>query len=260
MSAPELEMKTYSEAIQMLKRRNLRLKWARAGGLAAVGVLLLAGEVRLAGLAALVLGGSLLLLREPLSASRFYAAEKFILTDEQRRVRAVLGIDGEYSTLRLFSEGGQPVAELSGSSKYSAVLLRPETGEEATVLSWGDQGAMLTLKGAWGEAVTGAFHVPGVPDDLGKEWAPGPYVQVKDANGRERVFLYVTSGEFGGTSLDFRDGTGSAEASLHVGNGAASLELKEEDASRLLLGRCRFDPSARLVLYDKNGNIMWQAP
>jgi len=36
MSTPEPDMQTYSEAIEVLKRRSLRVKWAHVGGLVIV--------------------------------------------------------------------------------------------------------------------------------------------------------------------------------------------------------------------------------
>ncbi len=261
MSAPELEMQTYSEAIQMLKRRNLRLKWARAGGLAVVGVLLLAGEVRLAGLVALVLGGALLLIRDPLSTSRFHAAEKFIVTDEEKRVRAVLGMDEEYTTLRFFTPNGQTALDLAASSDHAAILLAPGPEDECAHLAFDSEaGSALTLKSAFGETRMGTLRVPGAPEHLPKEWAPGPYIYMSDANGRERVFLSVVSGELGQTMLDLAGGTGKAEASFYVAEGATRLEIKEQDGFRTLLGRSPVDGLRGLVLFDKNGDIIWQAP
>ncbi len=182
MATPELDMQTYSQAAETLKRRNLRMKWARAGGLMIVGVLLLAGDVRLAGLAALVLGASLLL-REPLSASPLCAAEKFILTDNEKRVRATLGIDEEYSTLRFFSVRGQTLLDLSASSDFSSILLRPETGEESAHLAFGMKGgAMLTLTSMFDKAIMGALRVPAA-EHVATEWAPGPFISMEGASG-----------------------------------------------------------------------------
>jgi len=74
MNTPDTEMQTYPETIDGLKRRSQRLKRAGVGLLQVTGVLLLAGEVRLAGVPLLVLGGAMLLLRIPLSNSRFNRA------------------------------------------------------------------------------------------------------------------------------------------------------------------------------------------
>ena len=260
MSTPEPDMQTYSEAIEMLRRRNLWMKWARAGGLVIFGVFLLAGDVRLAGLAALVLGASLLLLREPLSASPFYAAEKFILTDNQKKVRAVLGVDEEYSTLRLFSEGGDMVLDLAASSDHSTILLAPGTGKESASLSFQrETGPMLTLRGMFGEAIMGACRIPG-GEHLSTTWAPGPFVSMKDASGRSRAFLYAVSGDLGGTDFALADGSGRAEASIYVAEGGTRVEIGERGRPRTVLGRSRADALEGIVLLDKDGGVIWRAP
>jgi hypothetical protein len=235
MNVPEPDPKAYSLAIEMLKRRNLRLKWARAGGLVVIGVLLLAGEVRVAGAAALALGGALLLMRDPLSANRFQAAEKFILTDDQERVRAVLGMDKGYTTLRYFTESGQVVLDLSGSSDHSAILLAPEAGGGHALLQFEAKwGPALTLKNSWGEVSVMAFGLPGAPEHLGAEWAPGAHISVKDASGRRRVVLEAESGDLGATRLNLTSGTGDAQISFRVDGEKTYLKLREHDVSRTL--------------------------
>jgi len=236
------------------------MKWARAGGLVIVGVLLLAGAVRLAGLAALALGGSFLLLREPLSASPCYAAEKFILTDNQKKVRAVLGVDEEYSTLRLFSEGGDMVLDLAASSDHSTILLAPGTGKESASLSFQTKtGPMLTLTGMFGRAIMGACRIPGA-EHLSAEWAPGPFVSMEDASGRSRALLYAVSGGLGGTELALADGSGRAEASIYVAEGGTHVGIGEQGRFRTILGRRRTDALEGIVLFDKDGGVIWRAP
>jgi hypothetical protein len=261
MKAPEPDIKTHTHAIDMLKRRSMWLKFARAAGLAAIGVVLLAGEVRLAGLVALVLGGALLLIRDPLSASRFYAAEKFILTDEEKRVRAILGIDEEKTTLRFFTPNGQTALDLSASSGHADILLAPGPEDDCAHLYFDSEaGSALTLRTAFGETRMGTLRLPATCEHLAKEWAPGPFFSMKDANGRERVSLSVVSGELGHTTLDLAEGTGKAEASFYVAEAAPCLEVKEQEGFRTLLGRSPIDGRRGLVLFDKDGEIIWQAP
>jgi hypothetical protein len=235
MSAPEPDPKTYSHAIEMLKRRNVRLKWFRVGGLVVIGVLLLGGEVRLAGAAALALGAGLLLMRDPLTTNRFLAAEKFVLTDDQGRVRAVLGMDEQYTTLRYFTESGQVALDLSGSSDHSSLLLRLEARDEEALICCGTKlGPGLQLHGAQGKMTFFAFGVPGVTEELGREWAPGAYVSIEDGTGRKRVALDLESGELGATSLRLTSGTGEAEIWANSDGQKASLKLRERDVWRSL--------------------------
>jgi hypothetical protein len=264
MGTTKSEMQAYSEAVEMLRLRGQRVKLASICALVGIGVLLLGGEVRVAGLVAVLLGAVMLWERDSISASRLCVAEKFILTDQQRRVRGIVGIDEEYATLRFLTASGEVVLDLSASSDYSSILLRPGTGEECAHLSYADKfGPLLTLKASFGETMMGAFRMPGASEELGSSWAPGPYFLMKDATGRERASLTVVSGEQGATDFRLEDGTGNAQVSFGAGASmqeGAFLEVKDPDGWRAVLGRSGFDEPPRFAVFDKDGNVSWQAP
>ena len=235
MNQRDADMQTYSHALDVLMRRTNRLKWARGASVVVTGLLLVGGEVRLAGLAALALGLATLFARERVSKGSVYVADKFILTDGNQGVRAILGVDKEYSTLRLFSPNGQTVLDLSASADDSHVILMPGTAETSAHLSSQVKyGPLLTLKGAFGNATMGVFHAPAVPEPLPRECTPGPYLSMRDAQEKDRVSISVVSGELGGTFLDVVDGSGKAAVSQAVDNGVAFLKVKNHDTCRNL--------------------------
>lgn len=235
MNQEETEIQEYTHALDVLTRRSSRLRWVRGAAIAAIGLLLVVGEVRLAGLAALVLGLAALFVRDLAFKTSVCVAEKFILTDGKRRVRAILGTDQEYSTLRFFEPDGKTTLDLSASADDSHVLLTPGTAEtSAHLCSQIKYGPMLTLKAAFGKAVIGVLHAPGVPNHLANECAPGPYFSMKDAQEKDRVSISVVNGELGGTSLDIVDGSGKAAVSQSAANGTASLKAKSHDTWRNL--------------------------
>jgi hypothetical protein len=111
----------------------------------------------------------------------------------------------------------------------------------------------------FGKAIIGALRVPGA-EHLSTQWAPGPYIHMFDASGRERASLSVVSGDLGSTSFAVADGSGSAEASLRVDKGAARMELSEQGKFRTLLGRTQVGGLQGIVLFDKDGGVVWRAP
>jgi hypothetical protein len=264
MGTTKSETQAYSEAVEMLRHREQRVKLAFVCAVVGIGVLMLAAEVRLAGLVAVLLGAAaaMLWVRSSISASPVYVAEKFILTDHQRRVRGIVGMDEEYATLRFFTASGEVVLDLSASSDFSSILLRPGVGDEGAPLSYTNKfGPSLTLKASFGETMIGAFRIPGTPEELGSSWAPGPYFWMKDARGRKRASLTIVSGEHGSTDFRLEDGTGKAQVSFGAGaSEGAFLEVKDPDGWRTLLGRNRFNVAARFAAFDKDGNVSWQAP
>lgn len=167
-------------------------------------------------------------------------ARKFEMVDTAGKVRARLE-DFSGPQLALSDDKGQLRVTLgSGPGGSVALHLRDEQGQGRVVLSF--------ISGLSG----------------------GPSLSLRDSEGKEQAGLYTFSR--GQPSLFMQDGAGKWRAALGLdGGGRPSLTLSDAAGNpRAVLGvtstvtiktgQTTTRPESSLVLFDKDGKVMWQAP
>jgi hypothetical protein len=117
-----------------------------------------------------------------------------------------------------------------------------------------------------------AFNFPYLAffDDKGQvgQFLDPAAVALADDQGKRRAILYTGTE---GPSLELLDGSSGSRAALHAWKDAARLELYDSSARfRAVLGSTSLQiprtgtveerPESSLILFDKDGKVIWRAP
>jgi hypothetical protein len=217
-------------------------------------------------------------------------AQRFEVVDSLGRTRAVLGAvrtdDGnEEVSLSIVGRGGSVVAELETKRlfvcDYGELTVYGNSPRQRESATLGGYGPALTLdddvNGECNLSPAGlGFYVgptPSMPvgsdklgaEELAKSWAA--FSAALDA--RSRISLSVSRN--GLPQLTLSDGEGRGRAVLSIRDGRPWLSLSDEDGTcRAVLGsvgletvktgETRKTAESSLVLFDKEGKVLWQAP
>jgi hypothetical protein len=257
-------METSTPSLQSLAGRVKRLekqnRWLRRAGLA---VLFLAAAVGVMGQA---------------RPSRVVEANEFVLKDSAGRVRARLSMEGtNRPTLSFYDENSHIPASLAGGDEPFLVLNRAGSNEQVSL------GANKTLYGLalYDKTIRVGLSVQkGVPgldlfDESGKRRAAitapptGPTFNLTDSDGKAGFTLWVAP--FGaGPDLSMYDSAGKLRVDLVAPPGGPSLKLSDQDGFSTILGstdlliprtgRKESTSAASLVLFGKDGKVLWSAP
>ena len=228
------ELSAIVSRLERVEKENRRLKRAALGILVLAGAVLLMGQAR---------------------PDRTIEAQKFVLKDATGKARAVLGMFAGRPTLSLYDAQGFPVVSLAGEEGAQLVVSRTGGQELIQIGSFG--------KGTFGVAIYGK--------DTG-----GPL-------GRVRAALGVVKGTPG---LDLYGEDPTASADLSVQSSGPSLTLSHSDGyitldqtsvelsdkqgfqtrigssalQTLRTGETHKTSAASLVMFGKDGKVLWSAP
>lgn len=186
--------------------------------------------------AVLLVGG---LVWHPATVADVVRARRFEMVDTAGNVRARLeDFSGLGPQLALNDDKGQLRATLgSGPGGSVALRLRDAKGQGRAVLSLVSDGPTLSMRDPEGREQVGLFTSSNGQSSL----------LMQDAAGKWRATLGLDDG--GMPHLTLSDAAGTARAVL----GPTSLEAAKT-------GEIRTRPESSLVLFDKDGRVMWQAP
>ncbi len=238
MNKPTIE--TLARRLDRVEREN---RWLKRAGLVALAVI-----------AAVVLVG------QAMPKSRIVEAAKFVLTDANGKVRAVLGQEsggttapsvaevlrpakielGKYG-LHLYGADGGMRASLTGSWLLGGggyLYLQDKETASSAELMVGSNGAMLSLS-ATKQSLEEARQ-------LGRAIAAGKMEEAKKLMFKANTAHLLT--ESVGSSLQFSD-KGTTRATL----GHTSLKT-------VRTGVVQTRPSSSLVLFGEDGKVIWSAP
>ncbi|MBI4589738.1 MAG: hypothetical protein HY725_12950 [Candidatus Rokubacteria bacterium] len=221
MKEPTLD--TLTQRLDWLERENCR--WLRGAAL-----------VSLLGFAIIALMGQ----TSPSSVSKILEAERFVLRDASGRARAILGIQADGSVgLEFSGETGKPAVTLAALRDGAVALeLRDRSGRSRASLGVQPNGAARL-----------GFY---------------------DQDGKARAGLSTMTA--GVPILSLFDKAGTPRAALRLlPDGAPTLELLDDEThTRAVLGHTELAtarkgtvekrPAASLVLFDKDGKVIWRAP
>jgi len=163
---------------------------------------------------------------------REVSARRFILEDNNGKLRATLQLDKDGPRLRLYDENGKTCADLGGSEDGPGLILNH--GNNITTLTVGEDMMGLIL------ANTNAN--PRASLLVGKD---GPEFRLYDENGKTRAVLVVTKD---GPILGLYDKNGKTRATLGIN------QTTTPD------GKVIIYPESSLLLSDPNGKVIWMAP
>jgi len=167
-------------------------------------------------------------------------AERFEVVDAKGEVRAVLAVREDGTPhLALFDADGQvrAIVAVLPSGTPDLYLCDADGKPRASLAVWED-GPSLTLRDAKGKDRATL--------ELSRDW--GPILWLDDAAGKTRLELGLGLPD-GNPILSLADKEGTTRATL----GATSTKT-------LATGVVHQRPESSLVLSDKEGNVLWQAP
>jgi len=240
------------------------------------------GALVLIGLATVTLMGRATSSRVP----KVVEAEKFVLRDTTGKERATLEVQPYGSAALAFADGNgrrQAIMEVSANGEGS-LWLSGEDGKSVATLEVIAGLPQLTLRGKDGHvrAALGLLLGVGQPilqlndengghgADLGLSLDGSRFLAFYDESGHVRSVLRVFSK--GGSALALIDKKGGARAWLTLASdGSPSLILQDENGKeRAVLGHTALEttrtgtveqrPASSLVLFDKDGKVLWGAP
>lgn len=266
MNEPTIE--TLAQRLERLEREN---RWWRYGGLGSFLVL-----------AATIMMGQVI------PTARVVEAEKFMLKDWKGNIRAVLGPEMTHSPpiasagagigtygLHLYDSDGKYRAGIAETGPYSTpqkswvLELRDRNTPTSAYLGVSDGLARLDLR------ATNQSREVAEREDA--EWRK-KFNAAKTPKEREKLFpqrtndvtVSLTAFPKGTSSVSVRHGLGG-ELDLYLLNRRPSLNIEDEKGtSRVVLGQTKLEnkatgvteerPLSSLVLFDKDGKVVWQAP
>lgn len=244
-----------------------------------------------------ILAGSVLLMGQSVPKSRVIEAEKFVLKDTKGKIRAILGpewtdhpaptleprvfglivVPGHAYGLHLYAEEGRYVAGLTGRGNGEGASLELHDGKtpSSAYVTVGAGRASLNLaateqtrevaerqEAEWGKRVRAAK----TPEERWRLFESRPFDGITAtlsafAKGTSSMYLVR------GSSLKT---TGGAELRL-LRDGRVGLSLTDEKGTtRAVLGHTSLErkrtgaveqlPASSLVLFDKDGQVIWNAP
>ena len=191
--------------------------------------------LKTAGIAVLVLTVVGLLMGQAMPRARIVEAEGFLLKDGAGKVWGGLGVDENASRLFLADEKGKTRAELSGSKYGSMLLLRDENGK--------GRASLVLLKFNSGLELYDENRKFGAMLNVNED---GPRLSLHDENRKGRVGLGVDKD---GPRLGLYDEKGKIRAAL----GRTELEA-------IKTGTVEQRAESSLVLFDRDGKVLWQTP
>ena len=242
MTSQTLDLQTVVERLEKVEAQNRRLKWA--------------------GVLVVVVVCAVVLMGQASPKKRVVEAERFILRDAGGNMRAWLGVDAKnWVGLSLFDKDEKPRVGLTVYADGSADLkLRDAEGTlRAGLEASADGKTNLVLYDVEERGRVGLFVLG---DGLGG-------LSLYDAEGKNRVALGVESD--GGPYLSFFDAGGKRRIGLNTTSDLPRVALNDADGVlRAVLGSTSLEtiqtgavtkraPSS-LVLFDKEGKVIFQAP
>jgi len=242
MSEPILN--TLTHRLDRLERDNRRLK---LGGAFLVLALVSVGAM-----------GQVL----PKAVPKVVEAERFVLRDTKGKILAALGTRSSGTVLFLYDQNGKARAGLSLLADGSpGLVLADQNGKErATLIVLADGSPSLSLADQNGKTRAGL--------SLLADGLPLPSLVLADQNEKSRAVLTV--GADGSPHLGLFDQNEKPRADLSVGTSGPSLVLLDENRNRAVLGHTALEgkatgtveqrPASSLVLFDRDGKVIWRAP
>ncbi len=213
-------LNTLTQRLDRLERENRRLK--------------IAGAVLLLALAAVGVMGQVL----PKAVPKVVEAERFVLRDTRGRTRATLDAEGSGTlALSLYDQNGKIRASLAVEADGTPRLdLVDQNGKQRVALNVVKDASALVLA---------------------------------DQNGKGRISLTVLPG--GRPDLALSDQNGKTRLVLDVGTSGPSVVLYDEnEKERAVLGHAALEatatgtveqrPASSLVLFDRDGKVIWKVP
>jgi hypothetical protein len=185
------------------------------------------------------------------SPNKTVQAEQFRLTDAHGRIRASLAVHGDFADLDLFSESMKERVSLSVFEHGASLMLSGPSDGFAELDASDSVGSGLHLHHSvsWAGILAGedgASVTLSAPDaEKSKSASTGASAAYPVARGADSATLGV---DRDGTYVNLRD-RGGFQASL----GSADLEVQHT-------GETRRTSAASLVLFDKDGKVIWRAP
>ncbi len=217
----ESGLDTLRQRLDRLERESRRLKVTGAALLLALAVVGSMGQVL------------------PKAVPKVVEAEQFVVREQNGNLRASLGVAGVASALTLFDQNGKLYATLGGRGDSTPHLeLYAQTGPARASLGILDGRPALIHRNESGKLEATA--------SLSIGWGGVPALMLDDQNGKLRAALSVQAN---GPSLDLFDEKENTRAVL----GHAALESKTT-------GIVEQRPASSLVLFDKDGKVIWKAP
>jgi hypothetical protein len=240
-------------------------------------------QLRRAALAVAVLAAAVLGMGQA-RPTRMVEANRFLLKDSEGRVRAELSMESGKPTLYLRDEKGFPLVGLLGGDEPSLTLTRA-VNEEQVAISARKEAYGLAVYGKLaphqtgngivaGLGVTGGFPALSLFDNAGKERATVqvdelgmPALTLSDPDGSPRAQLIL----IGDTPiLQLVRNKTKAHVRLWLGPDDPNLTLTDDEGYSTEIGRAGLvTPStgethqtsaASLVLFGKDGKVLWSAP
>ena len=214
---------TIEQRIEALERQNRRLKLV--GG-ATIGIVLLA----------LAAGQATSKKAEPpASKGRIIEAEGFILRDKNGLTRAGLTLVDDVVHFAVYDKKGKPRLDLYGGKDVQVLSFYGTSNEPRMMLGATKDGQALSFYGTNNEPRMRLSALP-----------PGPIINFYDTNNKSRMMLYASKD---GPALSLSDAKGRSRAVLGVSS-------QENTRTGTVTNR----PESSLVLYGKEGKVVWKAP
>ncbi len=193
----------------------------------------LAGVILLLALAAVGAMGQMI----PRAVPKVVEAERFVLRDTRGKILATLGTEASGTSLSVYDQNGKPRAGLSVIADGAPVLvLFDQNGKDRAGLVLGADGT--------------------------------PALALLDQNGKRRAVLSTLVD--GRPGLLLADQNEKGRLLLGVDTSGPSLVLRDENQNRAMLGHAALEgktagtveqrPASSLVLFDKDGTVIWKAP
>lgn len=222
MVAHTADLDSILRRLERLEKQNRRLKAIGAALLILISTILFMGQT---------------------GPNRTVEAERFVLKDAQGIARGELGMDSvDRPTLTLRDATGWPMVTLAGGTQpflgltgdNSFVTLKPKVGERQVSLGVAPELFGLAI---YDKKFRAGFAVVN----------GSPAATLFDEKGKERVAIDVT--KFG-PSLVLSDSDGTQRATLAVATDSGSNRTGETHKTS----------AASLVMFGKEGKVLWHAP
>lgn len=186
--------------------------------------------------AVLILGIGALVLMAQGKPSRVIEAERFVLRDARGKTRAVLGVEDRVTKFSLYDEDGDFRADLGVGPAVSTLGLFGKDKGSAVILSeaFPLEASLVFLKDKKMRSIVGVGVV-------------GPALDLGDADGRSRASLKLAA-------------DGSPTLTLYDEDKKPRTILGHADLVTTRTGTVDRRPASSVVLFDKEGKVIWQAP
>lgn len=257
METPTPSLQSVSDRLARLERQN---RWFKRAGFA---LLLLAAAIAVMGQA---------------GASRVLEANEFVLKDSAGKVRARLSMEtADRPTLTFYASNGLLPALLAGGDEPFLVLNRAGSNEQISLsankafygLGLYDKALRVGLSVQKGAPGLDLFDENGTRRVELTDDSSGPKFNLTDSDGKAGFALWVAP--FGaGPDFSMYDSGGKLRVDLVAPPGGPSLKLEDEGGFSAILGstdlliprtgRKEATSAASLLLFGKDGKVLWSAP